>query len=306
MCRHATYLLCWCRVCIADSAFASYKLAVALLMRNVYLIGNVKTAHSGFPKAKLQSMANERDKTATATTTVCLPGSSTEHTILATSDMDKQPMSCICTAGTSRGPVIIQRRVRTIHKNGRAKVSGKIFKTLQAPAYYRKNFNAVDKHNAKRQGGHCLEDVWKTHRWVLRDFQALYGVSLVNTLLAIRHFKAQPDLRQWKFMQRLCEQLLQNAVALGRRSKRQKVSTEVRHVLSSTKQIFAKQVQRTCMVCKKKQTQWFCECGRKPTPNFNPGQKCSIERGVFFCCSTAQSPTCLPTHIAEWVPPEHP
>mmetsp|Transcript_39265 Transcript_39265/g.111160 ORF Transcript_39265/g.111160 Transcript_39265/m.111160 type:complete len:113 (+) Transcript_39265:55-393(+) len=81
-----------CRCIIADSAFASYKLAVALLQRGLYLIGNVKTAHSGFPKLKLQAMADVRGKTATATTIVCLSGSNQEHVILATSDRDKQPV----------------------------------------------------------------------------------------------------------------------------------------------------------------------------------------------------------------------
>eukprot|EP00192_Tetraselmis_astigmatica_P013186 CAMPEP_0117655502 /NCGR_PEP_ID=MMETSP0804-20121206/4312_1 /TAXON_ID=1074897 /ORGANISM="Tetraselmis astigmatica, Strain CCMP880" /LENGTH=338 /DNA_ID=CAMNT_0005461855 /DNA_START=334 /DNA_END=1351 /DNA_ORIENTATION=+ len=201
------------RCIIADSAFASYKLAVALLQRGLYLIGNVKTAHSGFPKLKLQAMADVRGKTATATTIVCLSGSNQEHVILATSDRDKQPMSCICTAGTSAGPVIIHRWVKTIHKDGKAKVSGKTFSTLQASAYYRKHFNAVAKHNAKRQGGHCLEDDWRTHQWILRDFQAMYGATLVNSLLAMRFFMRKPELAQWKFQQRLCEQLQRTALA---------------------------------------------------------------------------------------------
>lgn len=110
-----------CRCVIADSAFASYRLAVALLSKGLHLIGNVKTAMKGFPKEKLNELADVRDKTAFALTEVTLE-SGEKKNILAIGDRDKKPMTTICTAGTSAGPVVIRRRVRTIHKDGRAKV----------------------------------------------------------------------------------------------------------------------------------------------------------------------------------------
>ena len=45
----------WCLV--GDSWFASVKTSVALMDIGVYVIGNVKTAHGKFPKARLHSQA---------------------------------------------------------------------------------------------------------------------------------------------------------------------------------------------------------------------------------------------------------
>ena len=64
---------------------------------------------------------------------------------------------------------------------------------------YRKNFNVIDMHNAKRQGGTSFEDTWKTTRWWIRDFQMLMGMSEVNAYLTWKKFKpgqkdCDPDL----------------------------------------------------------------------------------------------------------------
>lgn len=48
---------------------------------------------------------------------------------------------------------------------------------------YRFNFIAIDKYNAKRQGGTSFEDTWKTHSWWVRDFQVLFGMSEVNSFI---------------------------------------------------------------------------------------------------------------------------
>ena len=54
---------------------------------------------------------------------------------------------------------------------------------------YRRYFNAIDKHNSKRQGPASFEDLWKTHKWWLREFQMLTGMSEINALLLWRKFK---------------------------------------------------------------------------------------------------------------------
>ena len=284
---------------IADAAFASYKLAVGLLSVGLYMIGNVKGSHTGFPKLKLLSIADVRDKTAMAITTVTLP-SGEQATILATGDRDKQPMTCIATAGTSNGPVVIHRRVKTIHKDGRSRVSGKTFTTLHAPAYYRKVFNAVDKHNAKRQGGACLEDIWFTHRWAVRDFQALFGVSLVNTLLSVRYFQ-QRKVPQWQFVRTLSYQLMNNKILRGRlRSHKRNHALMVEHEvhwLIDSGSGDGTRMQRVCVICKQIKSQWYCKCGGCPIlGTANSGRGRDPSDTSIFICSPSQNPECFLAH----------
>ena len=56
------------RLVIADAGFASLKLAMGLAEFGFYLVGNVKGAHSGYPKAWLLEQVPERGCRATATT----------------------------------------------------------------------------------------------------------------------------------------------------------------------------------------------------------------------------------------------
>ena len=302
ICVHVTMLMHCAgmarRCVIADAAFSGYKLAVALLEKGLYHIGNVKTCHSGFPKAKLQAMAPLRDMVSMATTSVQLADGRT-YTILATSDRDKQPMSLISTAGTSQGPAIIERRVRTIHKDGRAKVSTKTLQTVMVGKKYRECFNVIDKHNAKRQGGACLEDIWRTHRWVLRDYQALVGVSLINTLLAVRHFK-RLQLPYWKFLRVMYTQCLENSVYLSRRRRRDQAAAGIpritlQHKLLSTKQVCGRTVQRLCHQCGERRTMWFCACHGPPSLG-TPTDK-HYKDSCVFICSTVQHPECFARHV---------
>ena len=54
---------------------------------------------------------------------------------------------------------------------------------------YRACCNAVDKHNSKRQERASFQDTWKTHKWWLRDFQMLFGISEVNAYLLYTKFR---------------------------------------------------------------------------------------------------------------------
>ena len=233
---------------------------------------------------------------ASAVTTVKLADGQT-HSILVVADRDKQPMSIIATAGTTLGPVHIHRRVRTIHKDGRAKVSDKTLTTVMASKKYRECFNAVDKHNSKRQGRACLEDVWRTHRWVLRDYQALVGVSLINVLLAVRHF-TKVDVQYWKFLRVLYTQLLENQMYLSRRRPRQSQPQKLAllHRMLSTKDYMGKIVQRMCMQCGKgAKSMWFCPC--KGHPQSGTATSRNYLDPCVFLCSPKQNPECFVRHM---------
>ena len=95
------------RIVILDSGFASLKTAIALAEVGLYMIGNVKTAHSGFPKKWLNSQVSQRGDRACATHSFTMHGRQMD--VLAAIDKDKQPMSLIGTAGTTSMGTTLER-----------------------------------------------------------------------------------------------------------------------------------------------------------------------------------------------------
>jgi hypothetical protein len=197
------------RIVLLDSAFASLKAAQALAGVGLFCIGNVKTAHKGYPKAWLQAQVNVREDRASAVTTFIVNGRTWE--VLAAIDKDKQPMSLIGTAGTTRMGKELLRHFTVKRSNGEWDVRSASLKQWQIHELYRSCFNAVDVHNSKRQGGSCFEDTWKTHKWWVRDYQVLFGISEVNAYLLWRRFKpGQEKCSFTTFRMALCGQLLRN------------------------------------------------------------------------------------------------
>jgi len=74
----------------------------------------------------------------------------------------------------------------------------------------------VDKHNSKRQGGASFEDTWKTHKWWLRDFQMLFGISEVNAYLLFTKFKAA-NMSMEHFRRVLVHQILHHPLVMMER-----------------------------------------------------------------------------------------
>ena len=64
----------------------------------MFIIGNVKTAHTGFPKQWLNSKVSQRGERACTMHFFTVNGQ--QWGVLAAIDKDKQPMSLIGTAGT--------------------------------------------------------------------------------------------------------------------------------------------------------------------------------------------------------------
>ncbi len=65
------------KIGVADSWFASYKTAVALMKHGLFFVGNVKTAHKYFPKTWLKSQVKKRGDTCHVRVTV--PGRENEE-----------------------------------------------------------------------------------------------------------------------------------------------------------------------------------------------------------------------------------
>ena len=75
------------------------KAAKALAGVGLFMIGNVKTAHTGFPKQWLNSKVSQRGEQACAMHSFTVNGQ--QWGVLAAIDKDKQPMSLIGIAGTT-------------------------------------------------------------------------------------------------------------------------------------------------------------------------------------------------------------
>eukprot|EP00951_Prasinocladus_malaysianus_P045561 scaffold608898_cov17-Prasinocladus_malaysianus.AAC.1 len=150
------------RTVVADSGFSSVKLAKGLAHHGMYLVGNVKRGHAGFPKQwLLQNVPNRGDK-AMATSSFTTSAGET-WPMLAAADKDKQPMALLGTAGSSSAGETLTRNFTIIRTDGTYAVRSATLEQMDIHATYRHAFNVVVKNNAKRQGGTSFEDVWKTH-----------------------------------------------------------------------------------------------------------------------------------------------
>ena len=282
------------RLLIADAGFASLKLCHGLAEHGTFLIGNVKTGHSGFPKRWLLEQVPSRGCRASATT-VYKSQSGETWEIIAAADRDKQPMALIGTAGTTAMGEELHRRFTVIRADGTFHVRNASLAQWDVHATYRRHFNAIDKHNSKRQGGMSFEDSWKTHKWWLREFQMLFGMTEVNAYLLWRRFK--PDQGECNFdyfRRRLAYQLLHNplrSLELGDiRHLRALEFSQHMPMMNQVKKKDGKPIKGVCRFCKKR-TIWSCSCA-PCLEGMDKGQRA----GCMYICSFTQNPACFCSH----------
>ena len=283
------------RTVILDSGFMSVECATGLYDLGLFSIGNVKTASKGFPKDWLLSQVKQRGDEATATAEVKSRRGTTVH-LLATADRDKQPMTLLGTAGTSNRGKTLHRRFTTIRADGTYNVREADLNQMEMQEKYRALFNALDKHNAVRQGGACLETSWHTHKWFVRDFQMLWGISEVNAWLIWKYFLtgSKANVTFAEFRRRLCYQLLYNPhilreeeeAAQTRSRSGASASTSGRHsqiLIGFTDK--GARLRKSCRYCSAK-CDYMCPC----TPGLRdaPG---------IYCCSTRSGRDCFFRHI---------
>ncbi len=84
--------------------------------------------------------------------------------MLASIDMDKQPVSLLETSRTSKPGVTITRKFTKIRSDSTYNGHEATMEQDEIHESYRKNFNTLDKHNVVRQGGACVETTWLTHK----------------------------------------------------------------------------------------------------------------------------------------------
>ena len=169
---------------------------------------------------------------------------------------------------------------------------------------YRQHFNAIDKHNSKRQGPLSFEDIWKTHKWWLREFQMLAGMSEVNALLLWRRFKPGEEMRDASlFRRRLAYSLLNHSVRLVEREESLALSRSRRHGIVGGPEHFVvlnplgtrnRNKRLHCRFCDKKSA-YSCACSPF-VAGMNP-------RDAMAICSDRQGGRCMLRHREGEIPP---
>ena len=289
------------RVVILDSGFASVKCAKALRDKGLFMIGNVKTASMGFPKDWLISQVPRRGMRAVCTTTVTTDGG-IQLELLGAADRDRQPMALLGTAGTSIDGGTLHRHFTTIRADGSYNVRDATLEQMNIHEIYRKYFNALDRHNSVRQGGHCFEDSWKTQNWFVRDFQMIWGITEVNAWLLYKRFKpGYAYLSFNNFRRALAGQLLTHPKWLGEQAQQRLLRIRPTtlvvqgdpHPLVSIgyNEVTGFRLQKACAYCGKFTT-WQCMCKVDETSGF----------GIPICNATCKR-DCSSRHRAGQAPP---
>lgn len=197
------------RTVVADSAFASFKTAEALLThRGLYFIGLVKTATKQFPKAWLQNhtMINRGEHAVLQTVLG-------KNRYMAVVWNDKKRKMFIASTGntlpasTPASKHRLRPRVATDETDA---PYVHVCYDVPRPAVVQQYFDAadaIDVHNHFRQGGVRLEHHWHTHTWWHRNFATLLGMCETDAFLAFTHFHPDKHLASITSHKEFTEQL---------------------------------------------------------------------------------------------------
>ena len=283
------------RCVILDSGFASVSCALSLRDKGMHMIGNVKSAHKMFPKAWLLSQAPHRGDWATCTATVKSPGG-LDVDLLCAADRDKQPMALLGTVGSTVEGETLHRAFTTIRADGTYNSREATLRQMQIHELYRKFFNALDKNNSYRQGRHNLEDSWKTKRWYVREFQALWGMSEVNAWLLYRKFvPGAGNVTFTEFRKRLVYAMLHHPSWVEERMRLRSQGAEGNHSMHTIAKIGVSAsgvaLKRTCVMCGIG-SEHCCTC--TPTRNMP---------GIPICNPSGRRPECHAKHLVGERPP---
>jgi len=182
------------RLVCADSWFASFATAAALLDQGLFFIGPVKTGHSRFPKQFFHDpdLFDGKERGA--------------HTVLKTTHQgdpvygvawnEPKRKTFVATCGTTVAGVPGQRkRYETVFdQDTGVYLSKSFFKTIPQAKLVETYFtaaSAIDEHNGARQGDLGLEDILITQCWWIRGTTTIIGMHVVDTWYAQRYFQPQ-------------------------------------------------------------------------------------------------------------------
>ena len=205
------------RVLIADSWFGSRACALALFMKTIFCVMNVKTAHKNYPKEEiLEHVAEIKGKTAEARAarrarrgkSVCFVQTvkigSRSVTLQAAGNNKKVPLLLISTYGSMLAGKVHVKVWQSNNADGTVTLNTIRTEQPQMHALYRQWMNIVDVHNKLRQGVVSMADVWGTTAWPERHFAEGLGFWEVNVFKCLIYFyQAWKNLSHGEFRMRL-------------------------------------------------------------------------------------------------------
>ena len=161
---------------MADSAFSSVTTAVECKKCGLFSTGVLKTASREFPKEYLNDQCRYRQRG----DHICLTTSVDNCDLIALGWKDKTIKTFISTCSTT-----LQGQP---HKKHRYTSDGTLVTTeVQCPQLVSQYYSAsskIDVHNHMRQGLLNIEAAWVTHTWWHRLVATLFGVIVINAMLA--------------------------------------------------------------------------------------------------------------------------
>jgi hypothetical protein len=196
------------RTVIGDSWFGSMSTLKALREHGLYFMGNVKTAHTDFPKDCLSKWQNDGEKAnprlprgshVAYTTTYQLNKTGDQiHQVMAVGWSDSKLISLVSNRSTTLDGIPVERVWDKIIQDPGTENEEDHQMSLLVPRPkviedYFQYFSAVDVHDRYRQGTLAIEEHWPTKRWWTRVFSTIIGMIVTDAFLAYRYEKKLYD-----------------------------------------------------------------------------------------------------------------
>lgn len=205
------------RVCIADSAFASFLTAITLLSFGFFFLGVVKTCTKEYPMAYIKNWGGlERHKgdvlLCSTDIEVTINNTKKKYDVYALGWMSKLLKTYVTTCGTtSTNEIHIVNRSKVVtNDETNVKTEVKYQKATSRPKVLvdlYSGFNKVDVHDHYRQGTLSLESNIGTKKWWHRIFYTVLGVILTDSYflykLECQHFASFEAMHYKDFLGKL-------------------------------------------------------------------------------------------------------
>lgn len=189
------------RTIFGDSWFGSAECAVALRCElGLWSTMVVKQNHRNYPKQAFESLFEKMLQGKTANQSMRGQSKFATAKVYSHDENHREPVKLFATAwhdhsllkfvGTCGTSLFGKPRQLKLWRN-KADRSEPFTRTVMRPVNveeYSAHANKVDMHNQLRQGVLSLERVFDTHRWELRTFVSLFGMTITDAYLAMSYF----------------------------------------------------------------------------------------------------------------------
>jgi hypothetical protein len=200
------------RVVNGDSAFASVKTCLALHQKGLFFRGCVKTAHAGYPKAKIEELLKDKPSGSHVAFTAKVNGVN----LVAVGWKDCTIKCFVGSVGTTLpGEPHVKHFTRWIGPGESEKFKSFVAQPEMINSYFTAA-NVIDVHNHLRQAGTGLETTHTTSFWQFRLFCTLLGMCETDAFLAKQYVTGDSSESHASFVENLAYTLMKPTWLEGR------------------------------------------------------------------------------------------